>query len=128
MRLYPREGTGGSGPLRKGSVEGLHWDPSFPTASSEPVHGPSLSLYQFTPPLWFRGQGPGQESQMQGQARARLVPSRQELGWWTGSRKPGMEGIAHRGDKQVSTQANPRLTQLLISKTEEQTPVNFPNV
>lgn len=62
---------------------------------------------------------------MQGQARARLVPSRQELGWWTGSRKPGMEGIAHRGDgAQVQgTQANPRLTQLLISKTEEQTPM-----
>lgn len=58
---------------------------------------------------------------MQGQARARLVPSRQELGWWAGSRKLGMGGIAHRGDgaQLQGTQANPRLTQLLISKTRQ---------
>lgn len=45
---------GGGAPGLSGTTwQGLYLDPGFSATSSEPFPDPSLSLYQFTTPLWF---------------------------------------------------------------------------
>ncbi|KAB1281111.1 hypothetical protein Cadr_000004869 [Camelus dromedarius] len=67
-----RQGLDDSGPLEKKHLE--------------PFYGPSLSLYEFT------RTGPRAGTQMQGQARVRLVPWTREAGQWGGKCQAAGDG------------------------------------